>query len=102
MSGNHYLITGGAGFIGSNLIKNLFKTEPGVKITCVDNFDPFYSRSIKEFNIADFRDNNNFKLIEIDLGKTDGNAIAAMITEKIDAIVHLAAKAGVRPSIENP
>jgi UDP-glucuronate 4-epimerase len=98
----HYLITGGAGFIGSNLIRNLLKSEPGLKITCIDNFDPFYAKSIKEFNISGFKDNPSFRLIENDLGKTSGAEFAELIPEKTDVIVHLAAKAGVRPSIENP
>jgi len=98
----HYLITGGAGFIGSNLISNLLKNEPGLKITCIDNFDPFYSRSIKLFNIAGCKNNPAFRLIEIDLGKTPGAAIASMVPEPVDVIIHLAAKAGVRFSIENP
>ncbi|MBL7738070.1 MAG: GDP-mannose 4,6-dehydratase [Chitinophagaceae bacterium] len=98
----HYLITGGAGFIGSNLIRNLFKNEPGLTITCIDNFDPFYARSIKEFNIKEFTGHSSFRLVETDLGKTSGKALAELIPGKIDVIVHLAAKAGVRPSIENP
>jgi UDP-glucuronate 4-epimerase len=98
----HYLITGGAGFIGSNLIRNLLKSEPGLKITCIDNFDPFYARSIKDFNIRGFKDDPSFRLIDIDLGKVSGAELAKLVPEKIDAIVHLAAKAGVRPSIENP
>lgn len=98
----HYLITGGAGFIGSNLIRNLLKNEPDLKITCVDNFDPFYARTIKEFNIQGFTSSPSFNLVETDLGKTSGKALAELVPGKIDAIVHLAAKAGVRPSIENP
>jgi len=98
----HYLITGGAGFIGSNLIRNLLDNEPGLRITCIDNFDPFYARTIKEFNIREFANNPSFRLVEADLGKTPGKALAELVPGKIDAIVHLAAKAGVRPSIENP
>jgi UDP-glucuronate 4-epimerase len=98
----HYIITGGAGFIGSNLVRTLFKTEPAVKITCIDNFDPFYPADIKQFNIHDFKDNPSFRLIEADLAKTSDASLAELVPEKVDAIVHLAAKAGVRPSIENP
>ncbi len=98
----HYIITGGAGFIGSNLIRTLLKNEPGIKITCIDNFDPFYARSIKEFNIREFKDNPSFDLIENDLAETSGAELAELIPGKVDVIVHLAAKAGVRPSIENP
>src|SRR5258707_8160210 len=98
----HYIITGGAGFIGSNLTRHLFKTEPGIRITCIDNFDPFYAADIKQFNIRDFKDNPSYQLIEADLAKASAEELAELIPEKIDAIVHLAAKAGVRPSIENP
>ncbi len=98
----HYLVTGGAGFIGSNLIQALFRKEPGIRITCIDNFDPFYSTDIKEMNVAGFLDNPGFRLVRIDLADADRNAIKAAVPEKVDAIIHLAAKAGVRPSIENP
>ena len=98
----HYIITGGAGFIGSNLIRTLLKDEPGIKITCIDNFDPFYARNIKDFNIREFKDNPSFGLIENDLAETSGAELAELIPGKVDVIVHLAAKAGVRPSIENP
>ena len=98
----HYLITGGAGFIGSNLIKTLFRNEPGIKITCIDDFDPFYSPAIKQFNIQDFQNDHAFRLLNNDLGKTSGKELCDLIGEPIDAIVHIAAKAGVRPSIENP
>ncbi len=98
----HFLITGGAGFIGSNLIKTLFNHDPGIKITCIDNFDPFYSKSIKENNMRDFNSNPGFKLLNIDLATTGHKELVNLVEEPIDAIVHLAAKAGVRPSIENP
>lgn len=98
----HYLITGGAGFIGSDLIRSLLKNNPSLKITCIDNFDSFYSKELKQFNIHEFRDHPSFRLLENDLGKTSGKELANLITEPIDVIVHLAAKAGVRPSIENP
>lgn len=98
----HYIITGGAGFIGSNLIKTLFRNEPGIKITCIDDFDPFYSPAIKQFNIRDIQDDPAFRLLNNDLGKTSGKELCDLISEPVDAIVHIAAKAGVRPSIENP
>ena len=98
----HYIITGGAGFIGSNLIRTLLKNEPGVKITCIDNFDPFYPAAIKQFNIHAFKENPLFRLVETDLAKATDASLAGLIPEKVDVIVHLAAKAGVRPSIENP
>jgi len=98
----HYLITGGAGFIGSNLIKTLFRKEPGIKITCIDNFDPFYPADIKEFNISEFKDNPNFRLLRNDLATSSSAELTELVAEHVDVIVHLAAKAGVRPSIEHP
>lgn len=97
----HYLITGGAGFIGSHLIRKLLREHP-VKITCLDNFDPFYPRHFKLLNIADFENNPNFVLKEIDLATSSIAELIKLIPERVDAIIHLAAKAGVRPSISNP
>ena len=97
-----YLITGGAGFIGSNLVKNLLDTHRDIRITCIDNFDPFYSIQQKQFNIAAYEDDPRFTLIKMDLGKTSCNELLSNISDHIDVIIHLAAKAGVRPSIENP
>ena len=96
----HYIITGGAGFIGSNLIRHLLKNE--CKITCIDNFDPFYSPDIKKLNLKDFKSHPRFRLISHDLGKTTAADLMENIPEPVDGIVHLAAKAGVRPSIADP
>lgn len=102
MATQHYLITGGAGFIGSNLIRSLFRDEPDCRITSIDNFDPFYPVAVKEFNTAEFRDHPGFTMHRLDLGQITGAGIAAFIKEPVDVIVHLAAKAGVRPSIMDP
>jgi UDP-glucuronate 4-epimerase len=98
----NYLITGGAGFIGSNLIRYLLQAEKDISITTIDNFDPFYSKEIKELNISDISKDSRFRLLEIDLATTGGKQLAEKISEPVDVIVHLAAKAGVRPSILNP
>jgi len=98
----HYLITGGAGFIGSNLIRRLFASEKEIVVTCIDDFDPFYSAQIKELNISAFKDNPGFRLLDIDLATTSSKDLARAIKDPVDVIVHLAAKAGVRPSILNP
>jgi UDP-glucuronate 4-epimerase len=98
----HYLITGGAGFIGSCLIRHLFEKEKELKITCIDNFDTFYPSYLKEMNIEGFKNNPQFTLLKIDLGKTTAVEINSAVKDPVDVIVHLAAKAGVRPSIENP
>ena len=99
---SHYVITGGAGFIGSNLIRTLMSSDPAVQITCIDNFDPFYSIEIKKLNIRDFESNSRFRFLKNDLAISTGKELAAVVPEPIDAIVHLAAKAGVRPSIQDP
>src|SRR5687767_987287 len=98
----HYIVTGGAGFIGSNLIHTLFRQNPGIRITCIDNFDPFYPADIKQLNIRDFKSNPDFHFLYIDLATTSPSELAEAITEPADTIIHLAAKAGVRPSIQNP
>ena len=92
-------ITGAAGFIGSNLVDSLLTT--GKQIMGIDNFDPFYNRSIKENNIKDALKNPRFNFIEGDV--RDPLFIDDCLTKyRPEIIVHLAAKAGVRPSILNP
>lgn len=98
----HYLITGGAGFIGSNLIRTLLEKEPGIKITCIDNFDPFYAKELKQFNIREFITSPGFHFLQLDLSLVSAAELSASIPDPVDIIVHIAAKAGVRPSIENP
>lgn len=92
-----YLVTGCAGFIGSHLTESLL--EKGHEVIGIDNFDPFYGREIKEENLRKSKTNNNFTFYEADISSPDEwEAIPA----DIDCVVHLAAKAGVRPSIEDP
>lgn len=93
------LVIGGAGFIGSHLVTALLKQNE--EVISVDNFDSFYPRSIKESNIKEHFHSKQFLFIEEDILNAD--TIYEKIKEKkIDLIIHLAAKAGVRPSIENP
>lgn len=94
----HILVTGGAGFIGSHLCRRLL--SDGHRVTAVDNFDPFYPRAIKEEGISDLPA-RTFTLIETDICDTD-TLLQALHGRGVDAIVHLAVKAGVRPSIEAP
>ncbi len=92
------LVTGGAGFIGSTLVDKLLDNN---RVIIYDNFDSFYSKSIKEKNIKEALKNSNCILIEGDI--RDVLKLENVIIEnKIDLIFHLAAKAGVRPSLENP
>jgi len=92
------LVTGGAGFIGSHLVDSLL--ADGHDVTVLDNFDPFYPRAIKERNIEAHRSHPRWRIVEGDL--QDLPRLRASITGTFDAVVHLAAKAGVRPSIDDP
>ncbi len=98
MSHKHIIITGGAGFIGSTLSENLL--AQGHRVTVIDNFDDFYDEQLKQENIAPLQEQPQFRLIRADI--RDYDAMLAQLTDEYDAIVHLAAKAGVRPSIKNP
>ena len=93
------LVTGAAGFIGSHLTKNLL--ESGHTVHGVDNFDPFYDRSIKEKNLSPLKENSHFSFTEMDL--SDEEETKKLFHENsYDLVYHLAAKAGVRPSLEMP
>lgn len=95
----HYLITGGAGFIGSNVVDRLLME--GKKIICLDNFDNFYDPAIKRKNISDALKNPDFKLIEGDI--RDLKLLKDIFSShKISHVFHPAARAGVRPSIADP
>jgi UDP-glucuronate 4-epimerase len=94
------LITGGAGFIGSHLIDSLL-AENSRHITVIDDFNDFYSPEIKRANIAQHLRNPNFKLYEMDIRSAD--SLRRVFEEnEFETIVHLAARAGVRPSLEKP
>lgn len=94
-----YLITGGAGFIGSTLAEKLL--EQGFNVIVVDNFCDFYDPKIKERNIKKCLENENYKLYRTDIRNKE-ELSKVFIENKIDAVIHLAAMAGVRPSIEDP
>ncbi|MEE9564584.1 MAG: NAD-dependent epimerase/dehydratase family protein, partial [Candidatus Hydrothermarchaeaceae archaeon] len=92
-----YLVTGGAGFIGSHIIERLL--EENEEVACLDSFDPYYDPESKHENITPFLKNENFELIRGDV--TDEGIVEKAIKEA-DYVIHEAAQAGVRVSVENP
>lgn len=93
---NRILVTGCAGFIGSHLVEKLL--SDGFHVIGIDNFDPYYDRSIKEKNLLIASLHESFDFFEVDFTN-----LSKLITlPEFDVVVHLGAKAGVRPSIENP
>ncbi len=92
-------ITGGAGFIGSHLCEKLINM--GFKVICIDNFDDFYNPGLKEDNISKIVNNNNFKLYRSDICNVD-QMEKIFLENDVEIVIHLAAKAGVRPSIREP
>lgn len=95
---NHILVTGGAGFIGSTLVTELLSQNK--KVTVIDNFNNFYNPNRKRLNISEHLKSPNYQLIEDDILAIE--KFENQLDSSIDAIVHIAAKAGVRPSIEDP
>jgi UDP-glucuronate 4-epimerase len=93
------LLTGGAGFIGSHLAENLIKFQH--RVVCIDNFDPYYSREIKKMNLRNLLQNPLFSFHEIDI-REKTKLDECLQNQQFDLVIHLAAKAGVRPSIQNP
>ena len=98
------IVTGGAGFIGAHLCRRLLAR--GDQVVAVDNFDPFYDPAVKRRSVDELRACDGFRLAEADLldpAALDAALAAAGVQAGgVDAIVHLAARAGVRPSIEEP
>jgi UDP-glucuronate 4-epimerase len=93
----HYLITGGAGFIGSTLTERMLRD--GHQVTIIDDFNTYYDPEIKQQNIANVR---------ADITLVEGDIRDAILVErtfangKFDQVIHIAARAGVRPSIQDP
>jgi len=95
-----FLITGGAGFIGSHLVDYLLKTDVE-RITVVDDFNDFYDPQIKRSNTQHHLSDPRYKLEEVDI--RDASALTRIFNKhNFDCIVHLAARAGVRPSLAEP
>jgi UDP-glucuronate 4-epimerase len=93
------LVTGGAGFIGSHLVDALL--QKGHSVVCYDNFDGFYDESIKQKNLESALQHERFTLIRADI--RDENELSRCFeSNNIELVIHLAAKAGVRPSIADP
>jgi UDP-glucuronate 4-epimerase len=91
------VVTGAAGFIGSHLVEALARRDD--EVVGIDNFDPFYSRETKQRNLAGLRTSPRFTFHELDI--LDADALARLLTPET-VVVHLAAKAGVRPSLADP
>jgi len=95
----YFLITGGAGFIGSHLVERLLSENH--KILCLDNFNDYYDPAIKWKNIEKASQHSNFRLVQADI--LDEVLLENIFQQtRFDSIVHLAARAGVRPSVLQP
>jgi UDP-glucuronate 4-epimerase len=93
------LVTGGAGFVGSTLVDHLL--AEGREVVAFDSFDPFYPKEQKERNLAGAKASSRFQFVEGDI--RDADAVDSVFrVGQFDAVVHLAALAGVRPSLERP
>ncbi len=100
MEQRRVLVTGGAGFVGSHLVERLL-AEGGWRITIVDDMNDFYSPELKHANLALFEGNLAVNFVEADIRNSE--ALTQIFAENgFDVIVHLAARAGVRPSLKEP
>ncbi len=95
------LVTGGAGFIGSHLCEKLLRQ--GARVICLDNFDSYYDPNIKIRNVEEIRKKfpDLFELVTGDI-RSEDHLAGIFSSHRVDQVVHLAARAGVRPSIEQP
>jgi len=98
-AGRRILVTGAAGFIGSRLTSTLL--AGGDAVTCLDLFDDFYDPAVKRRNVAPFLAREAYTLVEGDI-RDEARLDATFSAGRFDAVVHLAARAGVRPSIAQP
>jgi len=93
------LVTGGAGFIGSHLVERLLDAHR--RVVVLDNFDSFYDPAIKRRNVEPVGRHPRYRLIEGDI-RDEAVVERLFDAERFETVVHLAARAGVRPSIEQP
>jgi UDP-glucuronate 4-epimerase len=94
------LVTGAAGFIGSHLSERLLATTEA-RVVGVDNFDPFYPRAVKERNLRELAKHPRFTFVELDL-RDKAATENLYATHRPEGVFHWAARAGVRPSIQDP
>jgi len=95
----HVLVTGGAGFIGSHLTQRLLGR--GDRVTVLDDFNDFYDPARKRANVAPFLTRSEYRLVEGDI--RDAELVDDLFKRSsFDIVVHLAARAGVRPSLQEP
>ncbi|MEN8184433.1 MAG: NAD-dependent epimerase/dehydratase family protein, partial [Myxococcota bacterium] len=92
------LVTGAAGFVGSSLVDRLL--AEGREVVGFDSFDPFYPEALKRRNLRGAREHPHFRLVEGDI--RDAGMVERLFSVGFDGVVHLAALAGVRPSLERP
>jgi len=95
----HVLVTGAAGFIGFHLSRRLL--DEGVKVTGIDNLNDYYDVSLKEARLEQIKEHKNFSFCKVALENREGME-KLFASGPFDAVVHLAAQAGVRYSLENP
>ena len=99
MGVKHILVTGGAGFIGSHLTRRLLSR--GDRVTVLDDFNDFYDPARKRRNVAPLLERRDYRLVEGDI--RDETLVDRLFAEgSFDGVVHLAARAGVRPSLQEP
>lgn len=97
--GQHVLLTGGAGFIGSHVAARLL--DRGNRVTVLDDFNDFYDPALKRANAGRFAGRADWRLVEGDI--RDAGLVERLFAEgRFDAVIHLAARAGVRPSLREP
>ena len=93
------LVTGGAGFIGSHVVDR--RLRRGDRVVVLDDFNDFYDPSLKRANVAPHRGQDRYRLVEGDI-RDRGLVFELFAEERFDAVIHLAARAGVRPSLTQP